>query len=168
VNVSFLVLLRGGDDALGILDAAFSLLTLFLCSIVLIIFQVSCVKKKSFRWSICISPSLSLFLCLSLPLLLFSTVVKECHKLSPVIGFIETLPSLCLLVDLISFLHFFPFFSFVTRRCASLPSAVFVDSLRDLTAFWRSSICILFVGVLIGTSEAIGGRFTLRSKDLFV
>jgi hypothetical protein len=43
-----------------------------------------------------------------------------------------------------------------------------VDSLRDLTAFWRSSICILFVGVLIGTSEAIGGRFTLRSKDLFV
>ncbi len=71
-----------------------------------------------------LSVFVSLSLSLSLPLLLFSTVVKECHKLSPVIGFIETFPSLCLLVDLISFLHFFSFFSFVSRRCASLPSAV--------------------------------------------
>jgi hypothetical protein len=36
VNVSFLVLLRGGDDALGTLAAAFSLLRRFLCSVVLI------------------------------------------------------------------------------------------------------------------------------------
>jgi hypothetical protein len=36
VNVSFLVLLRGGDDALGTLAAAFSLLALFLCYFVYI------------------------------------------------------------------------------------------------------------------------------------
>jgi hypothetical protein len=35
-HVSFLVLLRGGDDALGTLAAAFSLLALFLCYFVYI------------------------------------------------------------------------------------------------------------------------------------
>jgi hypothetical protein len=60
------------------------------------------VKKKSYRWSLFITPSLSLS-----PSAIFSNSREECHKLSPVIGFIETLSSLCLLGDLISFLHSF-------------------------------------------------------------
>jgi len=114
VNVSFRVLLRGGDDALGTLDFLLSSNTLLILFCFDLVSKLSCLKKKSFRWSLSISPSLSLS-----AYAIFFNSREECHNLSPVIGSIETIPSLCSLVDLISFLHFF-FSSFLSSSEGAL------------------------------------------------
>jgi hypothetical protein len=65
VNVSFLVLLRGGDDALGTLDFLLSSNTLLMLFCFDLVSQVSCLKEEKFS---VVSLYLSVFVSLSLSL----------------------------------------------------------------------------------------------------